>query len=380
MPSLALSVCNSLVHTESWWFGWWGSWLSGGRGCDLTTHGHLTAVVAGVSLQGTSCGQARNCGASLSTFVQSHVSILTDTVVFASILPLLTCSVGQSIVDTDIWFRSARLWRRSRLLSWQEWVECGGLSRRQCIGDSESCEGSRLSLDGDRLVGSRCGRGAVRHLATGGVVWIRDQGARGRQVVVGVASLTTSVVTSPSIFTHAHSGTSIIPGLSLTVGLTIHNTDVLRCWHRGVVWCGLVWVRYRCVVRYWGEGDAASDRGFGSGDQVECGDRGWGGLSALHHLTAWVCRVRDDLAVGWWDNSIQGWASVLASVSASLHVQTFTGVEAAIFPGLSSVVRDSLVQTSMSSIGSRSIVNSCWHRQNVWSRGRCGCWDLARFG
>lgn len=33
-----------------------------------------------------------------------------------------------------------------------------------------------------------------------------------------------------------------------------------------------------------------------------------------------------------------------------------------------------------SSIGSRSIVNSCWHRQNVWSRGRCGCWDLARFG
>lgn len=83
----------------------------------------------------------------------------------------------------------------------------------------------------------------------------------------------------------------------------------LWCWHRGVVWCGLVWVRYRCVVRYWGEGDAASDRGFGSGDQVECGDRGWGGLSALHYLTAWVCRVRDDLAVGWWDNSIHGWAS-----------------------------------------------------------------------
>lgn len=104
-------------------------------------------------------------------------------------LSFLNLYRSNSIQDNlTIWFRSARLWRRSRLLSWQEWVECGGLSRRQCIGDSESCEGSRLSLDGDRLVGSRCGRGAVRHLATGGVVWIRDQGARGRQVVVGVAS------------------------------------------------------------------------------------------------------------------------------------------------------------------------------------------------
>lgn len=103
-------------------------------------------------------------------------------------------------------------------------------------------------------------------------------------------------------------------------------------------------------------------------------------MSALHHLTAWICRVRDDLAVGWWDDAIHGRASVLASVSASLHVQTFTGVEAAIFPGLSSIVRDSLVQTSMSSIGSRSIVNSCWHGQSVWGRRWCGHWDLARFG
>lgn len=109
----------------------------------------------------------------------------------------------------------------------------------------------------------------MRHLATSGVVWIRDQCARGRQVVVSVASLTTSVVASLSIFTHAHSGASVIPSLSLAVGLTIHNTDVLRCWHRGVVWGGLVWVGYRCVVRLWGEGDAASDRGFGSGDQIE---------------------------------------------------------------------------------------------------------------
>ena len=33
-----------------------------------------------------------------------------------------------------------------------------------------------------------------------------------------------------------------------------------------------------------------------------------------------------------------------------------------------------------SSIGSRSIVNSCWHGQSVWGRGWCGHWDLARFG
>lgn len=55
----------------TWWFGGWGCWLSRGRGCGLTTHSHLTAVVAGVSLQGTSRRQTRNCWAS----VRSKLSI-----------------------------------------------------------------------------------------------------------------------------------------------------------------------------------------------------------------------------------------------------------------------------------------------------------------
>lgn len=84
-------------------------------------------------------------------------------------------------------------------------------------------------------------------------------------------------------------------------------TLTLRSWHRCVIWSGGEWVGHRCANRVGIVDVAACDRWSRSSGKVE----GWGrcGLLALHHLAAWISRVRNNLAVWWRDNSIHGWTS-----------------------------------------------------------------------
>lgn len=271
IPGISLFVGHSLVHTDRIGVGCWcgvdirarcglsreragGHWW-GDRGslCLVVTQGLFTTEVVGVLYKGTVWWQGWVGCTPVCTLVFASHSILTDTIVGASILPSLSLNVLNSLVHTNI----SGCW---------SWHGFGGGSSHRHWGWGGS--GRRLGVSCDHTHWHICDQfwshgGSVRSWGRSGEsVWSRNtRGNFAALWVIGIShkntvlwyavifatSILASVKSSASILTPADSITAIIPLLSLSVGAAIHGTDVFRLWS----WCWSCWVGIRCRIRVW---------------------------------------------------------------------------------------------------------------------------------